>query len=76
MERREIHVVYDSEMKFWKVTWLSNTLHRCTTQQEAIDYARDLSKKYCAELIIHKKNGQIQNSDSHGHDPCPPRDKK
>ena len=29
-----------------------------------------------SEFIVHKKDGAIQNPDSHGGDPIPPRDKK
>jgi len=45
-------------------------------KQEAVDYARDISRNQESELIIHRKDGTIQNSDSHGNDPFPPRDKK
>lgn len=43
---------------------------------EAIDYGRKVSKNQESELVIHKKDGRIQNADSHGNDPIPPRDKK
>ena len=46
------------------------------TKQPAVDYARDLAKKQAAELEIHNKNGTIGQNDSHGNDPCPPKDKK
>jgi hypothetical protein len=45
------------------------------TKQEAIDYAREISRNQQTELVIHGRNGVIQSSDSHGHDPCPPKDK-
>ena len=41
----------------------------------AVGYARDLSAKQHAELIVHKKDGTISIKDSHGNDPCPPKDK-
>jgi hypothetical protein len=34
-----------------------------------------LCKKERAELVIHGKDGKIQDSDSYGKDPFPPRDK-
>ncbi|MBN8707325.1 MAG: DUF2188 domain-containing protein [Bacteroidetes bacterium] len=46
------------------------------TKQKAIDYARTISQNQGTELVIHKKDGTIQNSDSHGNDPFPPRDTK
>ncbi len=47
-----------------------------STKQEAIDWARNHSKIEGNELFIHNKDGKIANRDSHGNDPCPPRDKK
>jgi uncharacterized protein YdaT len=46
------------------------------TKKDAVDYSRQLSKERKGEFIIHRKDGRIQNADSHGGDPCPPRDKK
>ncbi len=46
------------------------------TKAEAINIARKISKNQNSELIIHGRNGKIQRKDSHGNDPCPPRDKK
>jgi len=45
-------------------------------KEDAIKYARDRSKKQNAELVIHKQDGKIQNPNSYGKDPCPPKDKK
>ena len=45
-------------------------------KQDAIDYGRNVSKNQNSEFIVHKKDGTIQNPDSHGGDPCPPLDKK
>lgn len=45
-------------------------------KSDAVTSGRDISKNQGSELVIHGKNGQIQRSDSHGHDPCPPKDKK
>ncbi|WP_320018931.1 DUF2188 domain-containing protein [Labilibaculum manganireducens] len=43
------------------------------TQGEAIDIARGISKNQESELVIHRRNGQIREKDSHGKDPFPPR---
>jgi hypothetical protein len=40
-----------------------------TTQNKAIDIAREIAKNQGSELIIHGKNGQIRQKDSEGHDP-------
>lgn len=43
------------------------------TQQEAISRAREISRNQSSELMIHSRNGQIRERDSHGHDPHPPK---
>lgn len=43
---------------------------------EAIDIAREISRNQGTELKIHNKDGKIAQSDSHGNDPCPPKDTK
>lgn len=45
------------------------------TKADAIARATELAKKTEAELVIHRQNGSIQNCNSFGNDPCPPRDK-
>lgn len=45
------------------------------TQGEAIDIAREIAQNQGSELIIQDRHGQIRGKDSHGHDPCPPKDK-
>lgn len=47
-----------------------------TTQQQAINYARDIARKQQSELVIHGRDGRIRNKDSYGNDPCPPKDKR
>jgi len=46
------------------------------TKKEAMDWSREKSKQEKSELIPHKKDGKIQNPDSHGNDPNPPKDKR
>jgi uncharacterized protein YdaT len=43
------------------------------TQKEAIDKAREISQNQKSELVIHGRDGQIREKDSHGNDPYPPR---
>lgn len=43
------------------------------TKQEAVDGAREISQNQGTELYIHGKDGKIQQKDSHGNDPCPPK---
>jgi len=46
------------------------------TKTEAVARGRELAKNSRAEHVIHLANGRIQNSNSYGNDPCPPKDKK
>ena len=43
------------------------------TQREAIDRGREIAQNQGSELLIHGRNGQIRERDSHGHDPNPPK---
>ena len=47
-----------------------------STQQEAIDAGKQLAQTRKTELVIHRPNGQIRDSDSYGNDSNPPKDKK
>ena len=46
---------------------------RTSTQKEAIDRARAISRNQGSELVIHRLNGMIRDKDSHGRAPFPPR---
>ena len=46
---------------------------RTSTQKEAIDRARAISRNQGSEVVIHRLNGMIRDKDSHGRDPFPPR---
>lgn len=46
------------------------------TKAEADKIGRTIAKRDGVELVTHGKNGRIQDSDSFGRDPNPPRDKK
>ncbi len=43
------------------------------TQRDAIDRGREIAQNQGSELLIHGRNGQIRERDSHGHDPFPPK---
>jgi len=45
-------------------------------KQDAENRAREISRNQNTELVIHNRDGKIARSDSHGNDPCPPKDKK
>ncbi|QOX77909.1 DUF2188 domain-containing protein [Trichlorobacter lovleyi] len=77
MSRDEHHVVPNPDSG-WDVK--RNGAQRASvhtdTKQDAVDKGREISQNQGTELVIHNKDGKISNSDSHGNDPCPPKDKR
>jgi len=45
-------------------------------KEDAVDYAKEIAKNQKSELTILKKDGTIQNKNSYGNDPNPPKDRK
>ena len=43
---------------------------------EAVNWGRDVSRNQRTEFRIHNQDGRIAQSDSHGDDPNPPKDKR
>jgi len=64
------HVVFNSEKKEWQILKAGSKRPsgHFPKKQDAVKRAREISKKQGTELVIHGKDGQIQSSDSHGHD--------
>ena len=46
------------------------------TKSEAVKIGREIAINQKSELVIHGRNGKIQDKDSYGNDPFPPKDKK
>ncbi len=46
------------------------------TKDEAIEAAREIAINQQSELVIHGRDGLIQDKDSFGRDPHPPTDRK
>lgn len=63
---------------WWKVqsTGSEKAYRKTSTKAEAMKIATEVAKNKKAELIIQKKDGTIQNTNSFGNDPMPPRDTK
>ncbi|MCD4829843.1 MAG: DUF2188 domain-containing protein [Candidatus Cloacimonetes bacterium] len=76
MPRKTTHVVPDSKGG-WNVKQggAGRATKNFDTQQQAIEYGRGLSVRQGSEFIIHRPDGRIRQCDSHGGDPCPPKDK-
>jgi hypothetical protein len=46
------------------------------TKADALKIGKEIAKNQQSELTILGKDGKIQNKNSYGNDPFPPRDKK
>jgi hypothetical protein len=76
-KKRDIHVVPHKDGGWaTRREEASRVGRRHTTQSDAIESGREQAKKEHVELVIHRKDGRIRDSDSYGADPFPPRDKK
>ena len=80
MSKKTTHVMYDKDKGDWYVKDGGNSRaskRGFGTQKDAEDWGRSHSQKEGSELLTHRKdNNQIRKADSHGNDPCPPKDKK
>lgn len=76
MTKRDVHVVPHDDGWATQKEGASRAGHVTNTQQEAIDLARDQARRENVEVVIHRKDGTIRDSDSYGNDPNPPTDKK
>ena len=74
MSSRNQHVTKRPD-GFWQVKGEGNSRATKTfpTQQDAINYGREVAINQHSELIIHRPDGRIRDKDSHGRDPFPPR---
>lgn len=77
MTRNERHVVKNPN-EGWDVKKPHAERASChaQTKAEAIEQAREICINQGAECVVHNKDGKIQNSNSYGKDPFPPRDKR
>ncbi|MFZ5451937.1 MAG: DUF2188 domain-containing protein [Thermodesulfobacteriota bacterium] len=76
MSRKTHHVVPDGDGG-WNVKrgGSSRASANFDRKQDAIDRGREISRNQGSELVIHNRDGKISQCDSHGNDPCPPKDK-
>lgn len=76
MAKKSNHVVPSSSGWSVKKSGSERASKTFETKEKAVDYGRELSKTEKTELYIHKKNGMIQDKNSYGNDPNPPKDKE
>jgi hypothetical protein len=77
MPRKTHHVTPNKEKGGWDVKkgGGEKTIKHTITKKEAVDAVRSISQNQKTELVIQNKDGKISKSDSHGHDPNPPKDR-
>ncbi|MCA9472933.1 MAG: DUF2188 domain-containing protein [Nitrospirales bacterium] len=76
-KKRDIHVVPHSDFGWaTRREGSANVSSRHRTQGAAIDKARGTAKEDRVEVVIHRPDGRIRDSDSYGNDPNPPKDRK
>ena len=76
MSKKSNHVVPSPSGWAVKKSGAERASRTFPTKEKAVVYARELSKNEKTELYIHKTNGMIQNRNSYGNDPNPPKDTK
>jgi uncharacterized protein YdaT len=76
MTKKDIHVVPHKDGWATKKEGADRAGAVTDTQKEAIERAREQARRDKVEVVIHRKDGRIRDSDSYGNDPNPPRDKK
>lgn len=74
MTKRDIHVVPHEDGWATKKEGAERAGHVTDTQAEAIEKARDQARRENVEVVIHRRDGSIRDSDSYGNDPYPPKD--
>jgi hypothetical protein len=77
-DKRDYHVVPNSDRGGWDVRreGTERSSGHFDRKSEAMDRGRELARDRRSELIEHGRDGRTQDSDSYGHDPHPPIDKK
>ena len=75
-KKKDIHVVPHKDGWATRREGASRVGSTHPTQADAIGSGREQAKRDKVELVIHRPNGQIRDSDSYGNDPNPPRDRK
>ena len=76
MSKKDIHVVPHKDEWATRREGASRVSGTFRTQGDAYDSARDTARREHVEVVTHRPDGRIRDSDSFGNDPSPPRDKK
>lgn len=76
-KKRDVHVTPHPEGG-WQVIRErgERASSRHATQTEALQEGRRVAMRSRVDLVVHRPDGRIRDSDSFGNDPAPPRDRK
>jgi hypothetical protein len=74
--KRDIHVVPRGNNWATKKEGAQRSGVVTVTQKVAIERAREQAIRERVDVVIHRKDGTIRDSDSYGNDPYPPKDRK
>lgn len=75
-EKRDIHVVPHQNGWAVRKEGASRASSVRDTKAKAMTEGKALAKRDQVELIAHAENGRVQNPNSYGRDPNPPKDKR
>lgn len=73
---KNIHIVPSGNRWAVKIEGVKQPLSTHRTKSLADQNARPEARRQQGELVIHGRDGRIQDKDSFGNDPFPPRDTK
>ena len=76
MAKKDIHVVPREDGWAVRREGAKRDSSHHDRKSDAAEAARDTARRERVEVVTHGKDGKIQDSDSYGNDPNPPRDKK
>ena len=75
MTKKNIHTVFNRERGLWenKKEGTEKPLSFHHTKENALNKAENFAENLKVEHFIHGKDGKIQERNSYGNDPFPPR---
>lgn len=76
MAKKDIHVVPREDGWAVRREGAKRDSSHHDRKSAASEAARETARRERVEVVTHGKDGKIQDSDSYGNDPMPPRDSK
>jgi len=76
MSKKNIHTVPFGDKWAVKKEGVEKPISTHGSKNNALHKAASIAKQNKVEHVIHGRDGKIQDKDSYGKDPCPPKDKR